>query len=217
MGTTRGIAGRRRVSGELGFVNVVVLGVVVLAVGTAAVLLARTVGAAQRINAKADNIAKTGKGINIATDAVVQLNRTNDTASSILKTAEPLEGKLDQIVKLATSVDGLGKSINSTAGKINSTAKEIGGSAVDIGGTAGDINSTAKGINSVAAAILDVGRRIESDVTLINRNLETTLALARGIKSDTGNILNQANAAHQNAACIDRKVGGTHGNDGHCR
>jgi methyl-accepting chemotaxis protein len=216
LGAARGTAGRRRLAGEHGFVNIVVLGVVVLAVGTAAVLLGRTVTAAQRINEKAGRIAKTGRGINIATDAVIQLNRTNDTAGSILNTAQPLEGKLDKIVTLAQSIDKLGGSINTTAGKINSTAKTIGGSAVDIGGTAGDINSTAKGINSVVAEILDVARRIDTDVRLINENLEATLALARGIKGDTGNILKQANAAHQNAACIDQKVGST-GRDQHCQ
>lgn len=202
-------AGWRGESGIIALANIVVLGVVVLAVGTAAVLLGRTLTAAQRINEKADNIAKTGSGINIATDAVVQLNRTNETASSILTTAKPLEGKLAKIVDLAASIDKLGASINSTAGEINNTAGAINN-------TAGAINSTAKGINSQAAAILDVGRRIDDDVRQINTNLEPTLALARGIKSDTGNILTQAKAAHRNAACIDRKAGGTRGNDGHC-
>lgn len=201
--------GRRDQRGIIGLTNLVVLAVVVLAVGTSAVLLGRTLTAAQRINEKAANIAKTGGGINIATDSVVQLNRTNDTAESILNTAKPLEGKLTKIVDLAASIDELGASINSTAGKINNTAGAINN-------TAGAINSTAKGINSQAAAILDVGKRIDDDVRQINTNLEPTLGLARGIKSDTGNILKQAKAAHQNAACIDRKAGGTRGADGHC-
>lgn len=203
----RGGVGFRDEKGIVGLANLIVLGVVVVSVGSAAVLLWRTLGAAQRINAKADNISKTGKGINIATDSVVQLKRTNDTAGSILDTATPLEGKLAKIVNLAESVDGLAASILSSAGKINGTAKTING-------TAGDINNTAKGINSVAAQILDVGKRIDNDVRLINQNLDRTIALARAIKGDTGNILGQAKAAHQNAACIDRKLGGP--SDNHC-
>ncbi|MFN2388210.1 MAG: hypothetical protein ABR575_01185 [Actinomycetota bacterium] len=187
--------------------NLIIIGVVVVAVGGAAVLLARTLGAAQSINKKADNISKTGRGINIATDAVIQLNRTNDTAGSILTTAEPLEGKLTKIVDLAKSIDGLGASILSSADRINGTAKEINS-------TAGTVGETAKGINAVAAEILDVGRRIDNDVRIINQNLDRTIALARAIKGDTGNILAQARAAHQNAACIDRKLGGP--SDNHC-
>lgn len=193
--------------GVVGLANLIVLGVVVVSVGSAAVLLARTMGAAQRINTKAENISKTGKGINTATDAVIQLNRTNDTATSILGTAEPLEPKLQKIVDLANSVDGLAASILSSAGQINGTAKTING-------TASTVNSTAKGINSVASQILDVGKRIDEDVRLINVNLDRTIALARAIKGDTGNILGQAKAAHQNACSIDRKLGGP--SDNHC-
>lgn len=203
---------RSPVGGEAGQVNLVsvaVLAIVVVSLGGASILLARTLGAARSINAKADRIAKTGRGINIATDSVVQLNRTNDTAGSILNTAQPLEGKLDRIVGLAQSIDRLGASILGSARKINGTAVEINGTATKVG-------ATARGINTVAAEILDVGRRIDRDVRLINENLDVTISIARSIKSDTGNIVVEARKAHQNAACIDRKVGGTHGNDGHC-
>lgn len=205
---TRVMARGRAVGSERGQAgaNVVVLVVVLAAVGVASILLFKTLGAAQRINDKADNISKTGQGINIATDAVVQLNRTNETAGSILTTAEPLEGQLDEIVGLAKSIDGLGKSILSTAGRINSTARTVNG-------TAGEIDSTAKGINSTAAQILDVARRIDNDVRIINETVDTTIGLARAIKSDTGNILGQARRAHNNACDIDQSVGG---GDGHC-
>ncbi len=177
--------------------NIVVIVVVVAAVGVAAILLARTLGAARSINDKADRISKTGRGINIATDSVVQLNRTNDTASSILRTAQPVEGKLDRIVSLARSVDGLAKSINTTAGRINNTARTVGGTATTIGGT-------ASGINAVASQILDVGRRIDRDVELINGRLDTTIGLARRVKRDTGNILAQARRARSTARDIDQ-------------
>lgn len=193
----------------IAIVSVLVLLAVVAALGGATVLLARTMNAAQSINAKAERIAQTGRGINTATDSVVQLNDTDEIANSILDTAEPLEGKLAEIVSLAQSIDGLAASINATAGDINSTAGTINS-------TAGAINSTANGINAEAAEILDVANRIDADVAQINTNLDATIALARAIKGDTGNIVTQARDAHANATCIDNKVQGPESNDGHC-
>jgi methyl-accepting chemotaxis protein len=165
--------------GQATFTLVIVLVVVAIAV----VLLYRTAWTADSINAKAGNIAHTAGGINTATAAVLKLGRTNDLASSILATAKPLQGQLDQVIGLAKSIDGLATSIN---------------------GTAGTINSTAKGINSSAATILGTARSINDGVAQINTNLDTTLALAVKIKTDTGNILTQADTANHFASCIDR-------------
>jgi methyl-accepting chemotaxis protein len=215
--------------------NLVVIAVVIVAGLVSVTLLARTTRAANRINAKAERIAKTGQGINIATDSVVQLNRTNQTASSILASAKPLEGKVGQIVTLAQSIDGLATSINGTAGTINATGGKINGTAGEINGTAGrinktakdingtaraiagsagsinasalKINATAKDINTQAAAILDVARRINDDVAQINKNLDGTIGLANAIKGDTGNILGEAQTAQKYADCIDKRLG----------
>ena len=214
--------------------NAVVVVVVVIAGIVSVSLLARTAKAANRINHKAENIARTGQGINTATDAVIQLTRTNETAGSILASAQPLEGKLNQVITLAQSVDGLAKSINSSAGtinstggtingtagaingsagKINTTAKAIGGTAKAISGhagsinaSAGAINATAKDINAQAAKILDVAKRINDDVAQINTNLDGTLGVAKAIKGDTGNILGEAHKAEKYAACIDHHL-----------
>ena len=227
----------RRWHGERGAValtNGVVIAVVVVAALVSVSLLARTARAANRINHKAENIARTGQGINTATDSVIQLTRTNETAGSILNSAQPLEGKLNQVIALAQQVDGLAKSINGTAGTINSTgatingtagtingtagkingtakaiggtAKSIAGSAGSINGSAGAINATAKDINAQAAAILDVANRINDDVAQINKNLDGTLAVAQAIKNDTGNILGEAHTAEHYAACIDEHL-----------
>lgn len=215
--------------------NLVVIAVVIVAGLVSVTLLARTTRAANRINAKAERIAKTGQGINIATDSVIQLNRTNETASSILATAKPLEGKLGEIVNLAQSVDGLATSINGTAGTINATGGKINGTAGEINSTAGRINKTAKDINTTAraiagsagsintsalkingtakdintqaAAILNVARRINDDVAQINKNLDGTIGLANAIKGDTGNILGEAQKAQKFADCIDKRIG----------
>jgi len=229
---------RARWRGERGAValtNGVVVAVVIVAGLVSVSLLARTARAANRINHKAENIAKTGQGINTATDSVIQLNRTNETASSILNSAKPLEGKLAQVITLAQSVDGLAKSINGTAGtinntggningtasvingsavKINGTAKTIGGtakaisgSANSINGSATTINATAGAINTQAAAILNVAKRINDDVAQINTNLDGTISLAQAIKGDTANILTEAKTAERYAACIDKRIG----------
>ena len=159
--------------------------IVVVVVAVAVVLLQRTAWHAEHINKKAGVIAQTGGGINTATQAVLKLGRTNELAASILQTAQPLQGKLDQIIQLAKSVDGLATSINNSATTIN---------------------GTAKGINGTASTILSTARSINDGVAQINTNLDTTLALAAKIKADTGNILGQADTANHFASCIDRKL-----------
>ena len=213
--------------GAAAVTNGVVIAVVVVAGIVSVALLTRTARAANRINHKAENIARTGQGINTATDSVIQLTRTNETAGSILASAQPLEGKLNQVIGLAQSVDGLAKSIDGTAGTINGTAAAINGSAVKINGTAKAINGTAKAIaghaasingsatainttagsiNAQAAAILDVAKRINNDVAQININLDDTIAVAKVIKVDTGNILGEAKATERYARCIDERI-----------
>jgi uncharacterized protein YoxC len=125
---------------------------VVVAALVSASLLARTARAANRINHKAENIAKTGQGINTATDSVIQLTRTNETASSILNSAKPLEGKLNQVIGLAQSVDGLAKSINGTAGAINAhdifeRVATTNGVVTGVRGDAGNITGSLKKTN----------------------------------------------------------------------
>jgi methyl-accepting chemotaxis protein len=208
--------------------NLVTVAIVIVAFGTVVVLLQRTTSTANSIDHKAKRIARTGQGINIATDSVIQLNRTNETAASILTTAQPLQGKLDQIVAVAQSIDGhagsilgtaktingTGATVNGTAGTINKTAKTINGTAGEIhatalaiDGTAGKINGTAKDINAQAAAILDVAKRINADVVAINQSIDTTLSIVSAVKGDTGNILGQAQTADHLAKCIDERLG----------
>jgi hypothetical protein len=47
--------------------------------------------------------------------------------------------------------------------------------------------------------------------------LNTTVDTARSIKVDSGNILGQAEAAQDNAACIDVKLPGSNANAGACQ
>lgn len=233
----RGVDGLARWQQERGSVtvtNAVVVAVVVVAGVVSVTLLARTTKAAQRINVKAEHIAKTGTGINTATDSVIQLNRTNETAASILASSKPLEGKLNEIVAIAQGIDGLAKSIdgtagtingtgiringtateiNGTAGKINGTAETINNTASNIGGTAGAINAsavringTAKDINAKAAEILATAKKIDQDVVEINQQIDRVIGLQDGIFADTTNILGEAKAADRYARCIDERL-----------
>ena len=173
--------------GQATFSLLIVVAVVALAV----LLLQRTAWHAEHINDKAGVIATTGGGINTATQAVLKLGRTNELAGSILETAKPLETKLDEIVRLAQSIDGLATTINNSATSIN---------------------GTAKGINGAASSILGTARSINDGVAQINANLDTTLRLANEIKTDTGNILTNARAADRELDCIENgplTVGGS--------
>lgn len=174
---------------------------VVAVAAVAAMLLNRTAWTAESINKKAANIAQSGEGINQSTGAVIQLEKTNGAAASILGSAQPLEGKLGEVVRLAQSIDARAQSINATAGSINTSASAI--------------NGTAKGINADAAAIVDIAASINRGVEQINRNLDTTIDIVGRIKSDTGNILLQAKIALKEAACIDQGLGGDPAGD--CR
>lgn len=133
-------------AGLFNVVSVVILIAGVLVIGIAAALLARTLAAAQSIDKKAQTIAQNAGKINVATDPVIELNRTNELASSILASAKPLQGLLDTTDATARDIAGLAKSINSTAQTINTTAGTINR-------TAGGINQTTGGIDNSIGTI----------------------------------------------------------------
>lgn len=173
--------------GQATFTLILVLVVVAIAV----FLLTKTAVLADSINDKAGNIASTAEGIDEQAGAVLKLERTNELAASILDTADGLEAQLAEVIRLGASIDNLATSINATAGTIN---------------------STAKGINGTVSTILGTARSINDGVGQINQNLNTTLDLAVAIKTDTGNILGQAQLANRLASCIDRGALSSTGN-----
>ncbi len=165
--------------GQAATFSVVLVAITVL---LAALLVWKISDLAVRINHKAEKIQQTAVPINRATDAVTNVPETNRLASSILTSAQPLEGQLAEIIRLAKDVDRLAASIN---------------------GTAGTIDNTANGIDTSAAGIPPVGRAILADVNQINRNLDITVNFARDIDVDTSEILALARKAHGKAGCID--------------
>ncbi len=181
--------------GQAGFTVVLTLVAVILA----GILVNRVAWTAESINEKAGRISKTAVPIGVATKAVAggNLDKTNQLAGSILETARPLQGKLNEIVTLARSVDRLAVSINASAA---------------------DIDGTAKGINSNAAGILGTAQSIDRGVKQIIANLNVTIGIVQAVRGDAGNILAQAQRAHAQAACIDQGLAAAGGSaDGHCR
>ena len=139
-------------AGLFNVVSIVILIVGVLVIGIAAALLARTLAAAQSIDKKAQTIAANAGKINIATDPVVELNRTNELASSILTSAKPLQGLLDTTDATARDIAGLAKSIDKTAGTIEHTARTINDTAGTISNTAGGVNNSVGTIDRTTGA-----------------------------------------------------------------
>jgi methyl-accepting chemotaxis protein len=187
-------------AGSNGLLLVVVIIVLVIAV----VLLQRTASTAIAINSKASTIAKTGVGINENTDSILELSHTNQLATSILNSAQPLQNDLSQIVTLGDSVNGLATTINQSAQTINGTANQINS-------TAGAVNSTANGINSTAGSILSTANSIKSGVAMINQQLDTTIPIVQQIKGDTAVIVSGLATALKRAGCINHDLGGNSG------
>ena len=177
------------------YTAVITLVTVLLAAG----LVNRVAWTAESINKKAETIKQSAVGIQSDSTAVLDLDATNASASSILVSADPLDEKLKQIVSLARAVDVKAKSINGSAGTVSGTATEINNTAGTIGGTAGSINTSV-------ASILSLAQSIMRGVDQINTNLDGTIAIVTQVRGDTGNIRTAANTADRGAACIDQKL-----------
>ncbi len=229
--------------GSQHLLNFVVLLAVIGATTLTGVLLARTMRATDGINAKTKTIARTGQGINTATDSVIQLSRTNELAASILGSTQPLAGDLAAMVDHAKALDALSGSLaastgainstvarllatangmNATAGNINTSTRKIAASSAEVAGsthevaaTTGTLNATAKTINAHLADLLGTTKKLGADVVEINKRVDIGLGLDRAIRIDTGNLLAQVVLTQRYVACIDRKVLGA-GADGHC-
>jgi len=174
---------------------VITLVTVLLAAG----MINRVAWTAESINDKAETIKRTAANIQTDSAAVLNLDQTNASATNILASAEPLDGKLKQIVGLAQAVDVKAKSINGSATTVSGTAKEINN-------TAGGITGTASGINTTAASILALAQSIMRGVDKINANLDGTIAVVSQVRGDTNNIRTAADLADTRAACVDRKL-----------
>ncbi len=160
-----------------------------------------------KTNKIADSILATAKPLAPSLTKIVARARSiNKDATSIDSLASTILSTAGTINTSATTINGVARTINGTAGTINGTAKSIDAVAKGINDVAGTINRTAKSINTTAgpgAGILGIARIIDGDAATIVRGLTTTLQVANGIKSDSGDILSDATQIKDTAACID--------------
>ncbi|HEV2108457.1 MAG TPA: hypothetical protein VGR16_09375 [Thermomicrobiales bacterium] len=161
----------------------------------------------QRTNRIASSILETADPLAPRLTRIVARARSiNNDASSIDSLASTILSTAGTISTSATTIGGTATDINNTAGTINTTAGSIGGLATGINSTAARINRTARSINQIAgpgSGILGIARIIDNDAAVIVRGLTETLGIARGIKSDSGDILGDAIQIKDTAACID--------------
>lgn len=209
-----------RIKGDAPRGDLLLVIVVLIVLLVASGLLNAVAVKARSINGHAEDIASNTRGIDEGTDAIRLLEQTNQLAASILDSARPLEAELANTAGLAQDIDGKVTAINGSARSINGSvdginaaatsietdANDILGTARVINGTVESINGSAATINQEVAAILDVARRINVDVERINLNLNDTIAIVRGIRGDTSNLVTEGRLARKEAACIDREV-----------
>ena len=168
-------------------------------------------GSAEPLESQLDGIVSTAKSINGLAGSI------NSTATAINGSATEINGTATDINASAGDINSAATSINNSAGSIDASATAINQRAQSINASAGSINTSANSIDALASSILGTARAVDTDVRLINQNLDVSLNLVRGIKGDTGNILLQATSALDTAACIDKKLNGSLGNNGDCK
>ena len=159
-------------------VLILVVVIVVLAVG----LLTRTLLLGLSIDDKAEKIARTGRGINTATDAILQLDQTTGLGESIKQSTEPLEAKTNVIVGQAAAIDGTASSINDSANSINSSAEGIGSAVSSIQSLARLVDRDARNININVRTVIETADTIHSrDLQDVIRAVDRTEASASRI------------------------------------
>jgi len=200
---------RPRIPGRIAVALVVVIATV--AVG----LLWRTASNAVAIHDRTHRIASSARGINTYTDAILQLDRTNATAASILLSILPTNEGLDQIQARAKEINALLASIRDSARSIDTSSRAMDTSTASINdqlralGVTGDrLRTTATGINADAASILAALSTIARGVSLIDDDLSVTRAVLAAILADTGNIDTATKRTAHLSACIDSGLNG---------
>ena len=189
---------------------------IVLVIATVAVaLLWRTASNAAAIHHRTHRIAASARGVNTYTDAILQLDRTNATAASILLSVLPTNEGLDQIQARAKEINALLASIRDSAGSIDTSSRAMNTSTASINdqlralGITGDrLRTTATGINTDAASILAALTTIARGVSLIDDDLSVTRTVLAAILADTGNIDTATKRTAHLSACIDSGLNG---------
>src|SRR6202022_2139008 len=111
-------------NGERGQAGIALIIVIAWAL-SAVLILTRTLVAAQEINNKVTDITSKLAGAKGDTSYVSQLNKTENTASSILTAAAPLTGQIAIIDTTARHIQGVFDGVVPTVVNINQTVNVI--------------------------------------------------------------------------------------------
>jgi septal ring factor EnvC (AmiA/AmiB activator) len=200
---------RPRIPGGIAVALVLVLS------ATSVGLLWRTASNADAIQHRTHRIAASARGVNTYTDALLQLDRTNAAAASILLSVLPTNEALDQVQARAKEINALlasirdsSGSLDTSSGAINKAAASISDQLRTLGVTGDQLRSSAEGINTDAARILAELTAIAKGVSLINGDLSVTRAVLAAILADTGNIDTATTRTAHLSACIDAGLNG---------
>ena len=149
--------------------------IIVIAWALSAVLiLTRTLVAAQEINNKVTDITSKLAGAKGDTSYVSQLNKTENTANSILTAAQPLTGQIAIIDSTAKHIDQQVDGITPPVQTINATVHVIHDQVGAILATAQNINATLTAVrNTQSSVILKDVLAIKADTTSIVLNVQT--------------------------------------------
>jgi hypothetical protein len=202
-------AERPRIPGRIAVALVVVLS------ATSVGLLWRTASNADAIQHRTHRIAASARGVNTYTDAILQLDKTNAAAASILLSVLPTNEALDQVQARAKEINALLASIRDSSGSLDTSTGAINKASASISeqlralGVSGDqLRTTAQGINTDAAKILAELTAIAKGVSLINGDLSVTRTVLAAILADTGNIDTATQRTAHLSACIDAGLNG---------
>ncbi len=205
-------ADKRQARGAPGPVAVVLVAVIAL---VATGLLVRTERNASAINAKTARIAGSARSINASTDSILQLNQTNDHASSILSALEPLSGPIAHIDQRSAEIAGLLREIRDSTLSIDTSGKSIDKSGQTIKNGLITINDQGRtvaarvgSINSDAARILADLDQIGRGVALINHDLPKTARILDSLLADSGDIVTALHRTKHLTGCIDNGLNG---------
>ena len=160
-------------SGDRGQAGIALIIVIAWAL-SAVLILTRTLVAAQEINNKVTDITSKLAGAKGDTSYVSQLNKTENTASSILTAAAPLTGQIAIIDTTARHIQGVFDGVVPTVVNINQTVHVIHDQVGTILATAQSINNTLTAVhNTQSSVILGDVQKIKADTSSIIINVQT--------------------------------------------
>lgn len=193
-------------------ISIVAVGVLVLLMVW---LLYRTESNAAQVGRDTQRIAASGRGINENTDAIVQLNTTNQVAASILASLSSINTNLSGVNSAARSIADKSGSIRTSTTSIADSSHAIDGSQREIAEhvgaistSVGQINTSLRGVNENAASILTAALSIQRGVALISSNLATTRIITNQILAEARDIGTHVKVTNHEAKCINNGLNG---------